>query len=340
MRLTLWALLVTLLIVANGHSVLGDDSLQIRAGMIGLDTSHVPAFARAINNPDARGDLSSIKVVAGYPGGTDFPASANRVAGFTQQLRDMDIEIVETIPELLEKVDVVLLESVDGRIHWEEAKQVILAGKPLFIDKPLAGSLADAVAIIELAKKHNVPCFSSSSLRYADSVQAVVHNKQIGDVLGCATWGPCSIQQTIPDLFFYGVHGVEGLFTIMGPGCQTVSRVQTDDLELVTGVWKDGRIGTYRGIRAGKASFGAIVFGREEIIRVERSGGYAPLLDRVATFFKTGKSPVAATETLEVFAFMEAADESKRQGGGPVSIESVLDKARAEAKRKMAEIGR
>ena len=339
MRQRLQAVIALLLIVANGHCVLADDNAsQIRAGMIGLDTSHVPAFANAINNPDARGDLRSIKVVAGYPGGTDFPASANRVKGFTQNLRDMGIEIVETIPELLEKVDVVLLESVDGRIHWEEAQQVILAGKPLFIDKPLAGSLADAVAILELAKKHDVPCFSSSSLRYSDSIQAVVHDEQIGDVLGCATWGPCSIQETIPDLFFYGVHGVEGLFTIMGPGCQSVTRAHTDDLDLVTGVWSDGRIGTYRGIRDAESGFGAMVFGRDKIVQVGRSGGYAPMLDRVATFFKTGKSPVAADETLEVFAFMEAADESKRQGGRPVSIESVLAKAKAEAQRKIAEI--
>lgn len=340
MRRTQIALL-TLSIVAAGNYALGEDKpKQIRAGMIGLDTSHVPAFAKMINAPNAKGDLASLTVVAGYPGGTDFEPSSTRVERFTQQLREMEIEIVETIPQLLQKVDVVLLESVDGRIHWDEAKQVILAGKPLFIDKPLAGSLADAVAIFELAKKHDVPCFSSSSLRFGDEVQAARNNSDVGQVVGCATWGPCTIQETIPDLFFYGVHGVEGLFTIMGPGCQTVTRAHTDGVDLVSGVWRDGRIGTYRGIREGKSTFGAIVFGSEGIVHVERSGGYAPLVERVATFFKTGESPVAARETLEVFAFMEAADESKRRGGSPVSIESVLARAEAEAKRKIAEVNR
>lgn len=152
----------------------------IRAGMIGLDTSHVPAFARLLNKPNANSktnansDLAGIRVVAGYPGGTDIPASRDRVGKFTDQLREMDIEIVDSIPRLLEKVDVVMLESVDGRIHLQEAIPVIQAGKPLWIDKPVAGSLADAIVIYELAKKHNVPCFSSSSARFSSTLQELL----------------------------------------------------------------------------------------------------------------------------------------------------------------------
>ena len=101
----------------------------LRAGMIGLDTSHVPAFTKIFNGPKATGDLAGIKVVAGYPGGTDIPASRDRVRNFTEQLRGMGVEIVETIPQLLEKVDVVFLESVDGRIHLQEATPVIKAGQ-------------------------------------------------------------------------------------------------------------------------------------------------------------------------------------------------------------------
>src|SRR4026208_2474541 len=136
------AILIAVLVGVAG-TLSAADSPSLRAGMIGLDTSHVPAFAKIFNNPKASGDIAGIKVVAGYPGGTDIPASRDRVKGFTEQLRGMGIEIVETIPQLLAKVDVVLLESVDGRIHLQEAVPVIKAGKPLFIDKPAAGSLAD-----------------------------------------------------------------------------------------------------------------------------------------------------------------------------------------------------
>jgi predicted dehydrogenase len=312
------------------------DVKTIRAGMIGLDTSHVPAFTKAFNNPKATGDLAGVKVVAGYPGGTDMPASRDRVAGFTEQLRGMGIEIVDSIPKLLEKVDVVMLESVDGRIHLQEAIPVIMAGKPLWIDKPAAGSLADTIVIYELAKKHNVPCFSSSSLRFGPGIQQALKNENIGQIMGAATWGSCSYSPGTPDMFFYGIHGIEPLFTLMGTGCETVSRVHTSDTYFVTGVWKDGRVGTYRGIRKGKATSGATVFGSKGIVQADKSGGYEDLCREIGRFFKTGQPPVSAEETIEIFAFMEAADESKRQGGGPVSLAKVLAQAKTEAAGKLA----
>jgi predicted dehydrogenase len=310
------------------------DAAPLRAGMIGLDTSHVPAFAKIFNN--ATGDLAGIRIVAGYPGGTDIPASRDRVKGFTEQLRGMGIEIVDSIPKLLEKVDVVLLESVDGRIHLQEATPVIEAGKPLFIDKPVAGSLADALVIYELAKKHNVPCFSSSSLRFSPGVQELLKNEKLGTIAGAVTWGSCTYQEGTPDMFFYGIHGIEPLYALMGAGCETVTRLQTKDTDLVSGVWKDGRIGTYRGIRKNKADFGAMAFGSKAIAQSAREGGYEELCAEIVRFFKSGKSPVNAEETIEIFAFMEAADESKRQGGAPVSLAGVLTKARVEAAAKLA----
>jgi hypothetical protein len=323
---------LVLLFCANVRAA---DQAPLRAGMIGLDTSHVPAFAKIFNDPKATGDLAGIRVVAGYPGGTDYPASRDRVKGFTEGLRTNGVEIVDTIPALLEKVDVVLLESVDGRIHLQEAIPVIKARKPLFIDKPLAGSLADAIAILEFAQKQNVPCFSSSSVRFSPGIQEILKNEKLGEMAGAATWGPCTYQKGTPDMFFYGIHGIEPLYVLMGTGCETVTRIQTKDTDLVSGVWKDGRVGTYRGIRKNMAEFGAVAFGNEGIVQSGREGGYEELCHEIGRFFKTGKSPVRAEETIEIFAFMEAADESKRQGGVPVSLKDVLAKARAAAALKL-----
>jgi hypothetical protein len=303
--------------------------------MIGLDTSHVPAFAKFFNNPKATGDAAGIRVVAGYPGGTDMPASRDRVARFTEQLRGMGIEIVPTIPALLGKVDVVLLESVDGRIHLQEATPVIKAGKPLFIDKPAAGSLADVVAIFDLARQHNVPCFSSSSLRFGGGVQELKTNAALGDIVGAVTWGPCSYQEGTPDMFFYGIHGIEALFALMGAGCETVARSQAKDADVLTGIWQDGRVGTYRGLRRHKEEFGAVAFGTKGIVASTRSDDYDALCQEIAKFFKTRQPPVSATETIEIFAFMKAADDSKRQGGKPVALKDVLSKARAQAASKL-----
>jgi hypothetical protein len=304
----------------------------LRAGIIGLDTSHVIAFTQALNDPKASGELAGIRVVAGYPGGSeDIPSSRDRVAGYTRELREkFGVEIVGSIDELLKKVDVVLLESVDGRPHLAQARPVFQAKKPVFIDKPVAGTLADAIAIFNLARETGTPCFSSSSLRFSPGILGMRKNPKVGDVLGCDAYGPCHLEEHHPDLYWYGVHGVETLFTIMGTGCEAVSRLQTEGTDLAAGVWKGGRIGTFRGLRAGTADYGATVFGAKGIAPSGGYAGYRPLVVEIARFFRTGQPPVSAEETIEIFAFMEAADESKRQGGKPVTIESVMARAKAE----------
>jgi predicted dehydrogenase len=208
----------------------------------------------------------------------------------------------------------------------------------VFIDKPLAGSLADAIQIFQLAKELNTPCFSSSSLRFTPSVFGMRKNPKVGEVVGCGVYSPCSLEEHHPDLFWYGIHGVEMLFTVMGTGCESVVRVHTKDTDFVIGTWKGGRIGTYRGIRPpGRAEYGAVAFGTKGIVSSERYAGYEPMLVEICKFFRTGKPPVCAEETLEMFAFMEAADESKRQGGVPVSLEKVMAKARAQIAQQKKE---
>ena len=241
------------------------------------------------------------------------------------------------IPALLAKCDVVLLESVDGRIHLEEALPVIRARKPLFIDKPVAATLADAIAIFELCRKHDVPCFSSSSLRFGADVQAALDDTTLGEIVGAAAWGPCEYQPGTPDLCFYGIHGVETVFTLLGPGCRQVTRIQTERGDEVVGVWEGGRIGTFRGLRkGGAATFGAVAFGTKRIAPLKAAAAYADLCVQIGRFFRTLRPPVDAATTIEILAFIEAADESKRRGGEPVAISDVMARARAEAAAKLA----
>ena len=311
----------------------------LRLGMIGLDTSHVIAFTRLINDPEKN---YGCRVVVGYSGGSpDVPSSANRVDKYTKQLREeCGVEIVESIEELCRKVDGVLLESVDGRPHLKQVKPVIAAKKPVFIDKPMAGNLADVIEIFRLAKENNVPCWSSSSLRFSPGSIGMRNSAETGEVLGCAAFSPCSLEEHHPDLYWYGVHGVEILFTIMGPGCESVSRIQTKDTEFVAGLWKDGRIGTYRGLRKGKRDYGALVYGTKGIAQSGRYAGYGHLVDEIIKFFKTGKVPVPPEETIDIFAFMSAADESKAKGGAPVSLASVIEKAKEHNELRRSRKGR
>lgn len=320
-----------MLVVAIIASLWGPVQAQektIRLGIIGLDTSHVVHFTRYINDPN---HATGCRVVAAYPGGSaDIPASADRVEQYTETLRDeFAVAIVASIEALCERVDGVLLESVDGRPHLAQVRPVFAAGKPVFIDKPVAGNLADAWEIFRLAKDYDVPCWSSSSLRFSPGILGMRSDKRVGEVLGCTAYGPCAIEPHHPDLYWYGVHGVEVLFTIMGPGCRSVARTHTKDYDVVVGVWEDGRIGTYRGSREGSAQFGALVYGSKG---VERSGpyvGYEPLVEAIVAFFHSGKPPVPVEETLEIFAFMSAADVSKERGGAVVALDDVIKAAQA-----------
>lgn len=301
---------------------------NIRVGIIGLDTSHAIAFTKALNDANAPPELANCRIVAAYPKGSpDIESSVVRVPSYTQQVRDLGVDIVDSIDELLPKVDVVLLESNDGRPHLEQALPVLRAGKPLFIDKPIAGSLSDAIAIFDAATRYNVPVFSSSALRYAPAAQEVRKGK-IGDVLGCDAYSPCSLESTHPDLFWYGIHGVESLFTVMGTGCETVARTSTPDQELAVGTWSGGRIGTFRGMRTGKSGYGGTAFGTNGVSEIGPYGGYDPLVRVIVEFFRTGKEPIGRDETLEIYTFMEAADESGRQGGAPVAMADVLNNAK------------
>lgn len=296
----------------------------LRVGIIGLDTSHCVAFTRALNAPNVRSELAGCPVVAAYPkGSADIESSVSRVPKYTAELKELGVEIVDSIDALLERVDVVLLETNDGRPHLQQVMPVLKAGKPVFIDKPVAGSLRDAVAIYDLANRLSVPVFSSSSLRFSKEVKEVA-NGSIGKIIGCDAYSPCPLEETHPDLFWYGIHGVETLLTVMGPGCRSVTRTKTEGTELVVGIWDDGRIGTFRGIRDGRRGNGGTAFGEKRIQTFGRPDKYEPLLTEIVRFFRTGKPPVSAEETLEVYAFMEAADESHRRGGTAVTLDEVL----------------
>ncbi|MDA0969285.1 MAG: Gfo/Idh/MocA family oxidoreductase [Planctomycetota bacterium] len=308
----------------------------IRVGIIGLDTSHAPAFMKLFNNAESADHVPGCRVVAAYPQGSrDIASSVSRVPEYTKVIQEAGVEIVGSIDELLTKVDAVLLESNDGRVHLEQAAPVLAGGRRVFIDKPLAGSLADAIAIFKLAEHHGTPVFTASGLRFGEATQAVRHGS-LGKVLGASTYSPCSLEATHMDLAWYGIHGCEALFTLMGTGCQQVTRAHSDDFELVTGVWEGGRIGSFRGIRAGKAGYGGTAFGEKGIAEAGGFDGYRPLVVAIADFFATGEPPVEPAETIELFAFMEAADESVRRGGSPVTIAEVMEKAQEEARRRVA----
>ena len=295
-----------------------------RIGMLGLDTGHCMAFTREFNAPDAGDKYRGYRVTAACPKGTELIEEwKKQIPVITEEIRGEGVEIVDSTDELLDRVDVVLMTCIDGNRHLELAMPVLEARKPLFIDKPFAASYRDARAIVEAARKYATPMFSSSSLRYLAGVENI--SDAAGKITGADTHGPASVEPHHPDLFWYGIHGVEILFALMGAGCKSVRRIYTPETDVVAGVWNDNRIGTFRGTRNGKYGFGATVFGEKNIVHLNKDEGYSPLLVKIAEFYDTKTAPFPIEQTLEIIAFMEAADESKKQDGAEIEMKSIMD---------------
>ena len=297
----------------------------MKVGMVGLDTSHCLVFSAILNEREHEYHVPGARVVGAYPGGTDlFSLSSSRVKGFTDDLvGKYGIALYDSIPGLVEEVDAILLESVDGRQHLEQFWQMA-KGKPVFIDKPLVTSTADAREIIRLAEETSTPIMSCSSQRYAAGISGIVGQDE--QVVSCEAFGPAPILEDYPGLFWYGIHSAEILFALMGVGCRAVRCLAYGDLDVVVGEWEDGRIGIVRGTRFDKSDFGCVVHtdaGARCGIAQSTPPHYCLMLERVVEFFKTGVSPIDIEETFGIVSFLEAANRSREQGGRVFHTESL-----------------
>lgn len=294
----------------------------LKIGLIGLDTSHVLAFTRLLNDENAPFHVAGGRVVAAFAGGSpDFALSHDRVEGFTQKLVDeYQVQILESPTAVAEHCDALMLTSVDGRVHLSQLGEIAPVGKPTFVDKPFALDSGQAQQMVELAAQHKMPIMGCSSLRYAQPlVEALSEMAEEGErVVGIDCYGPMQLEATQPGLFWYGIHCVEMVYAALGCGCQSVSVVSNQDFEVVTAQWSDGRLATIRGNRVGNNAFGATLQGAKTSRAVAASAHpkptYAALLPHVMTLFRTGVSPIPIEETLEIVRFIEAANQSRESG--------------------------
>ena len=303
---------------------------ETKVGIIGLDTSHAIAFTKIMNVTKDPG-VAGFRMVAAYQWGSkDIVSSTNRYPKYIAQMQEMGVEIVPSIADLLAKVDCVCLETNDGREHYAQAVEVFKSGKPVFIDKPLAHNLTDAIKIYEAGKKFNAKYFSSSALRYGKVAQEA-RNGAYGKIRGAALISPSPLEEQGTHNFYtwYGIHGFEPLVTIMGMGVDKVSCFRNDTDDVINAVWKDGRMGELRLQRKSWIYSGYVLPEKPKdrknpVVVFDGYPGYEPLLREIVTFFKTGVVPVPNEETLEIMAFMEAAEMSAKRGGAPVTIAEAM----------------
>ena len=311
--------------------VLTSDAKDLKIGMIGLDTSHCPAYTKLVNdksNPKMQG----FSIAYAYPyGSTKIESSASRIPQYTSEIKALGVEVVDTLQKLIELSDVIMLMTNDGTLHYEQILPVLKAGKPVFVDKPVAARLPDVIRIYEAVKKYNVPMFSTSALRYIEGAQKVRNESAVGKVIGADAYSPQKTEPSHTDLYWYGIHGVEILYTMMGTGCESIKRITGNEQDVVIGMWKDGRIGTYKGDIQTRQNYGGIAYGTTGVLPVGPFNGYQSLVEVVIQFFRDKKPPVSPEETIELYTFMEAADYSKKRGSEWVTLKQVYDEAFREA---------
>jgi predicted dehydrogenase len=347
-----WVMLLLAGLFLLPRSTPAAEKPPLKVGVVGLDNYQALAFTYLFHDPKAAGDLKGIRVVAAFPGGSkDIEESVQSLPKWLPEMKKQGVEIVDSIDKVAAKSDAILIMSLDGRAHLAQFQAVAKAGKPVYIGRPLAASLADAVAIFDLAKEKKAPLFSCSQHRFSPGFIGMRNHPEVGKVLGCSVFGGCPTEPHHPDLFWHAVHGIETLYTIMGSGCETVTRASTPKAEFITGVWKDGRIGTFRGIKKGAIKYRAMVFGETGISPSGDYGydvpknwiaphgeymGYKGVAIQIARFFRDRKPPVSAEETIEIFTFMEAAHQSKARSGAPVKLADVLARVKKDLAEKKA----
>ena len=341
-------LLLTVLCISCTCLQWGMAAEPVRVGIVSIDSYQALAFTQLFRQPpEDNPDVGGLEVIAAWPGGSpDLPQTLKEVERWRPYLEDYGVTMEDSIQKVLDQVDAVMLMALDGRVHLEQVRLILAARKPVYIGRPMAASLADVIEIFKLSEKYDTPVFSCSQHRFSPGINSMRDHEEVGEVVGCSVYGGCPIVPHHPDFFWHAIHSFESLYAIMGTGVERVVRLDTPDTELVTGVWKDGRIGTFRGIRKGAIQYSALVFGTKGVISSGQYGyaapvkgvvakgrykGYEGVATEIAKFFKTGISPVPPAETIELFAFMEAAHESKRRGGASVSIAEVLKKVRGNA---------
>jgi hypothetical protein len=299
---------------------------MIRLGILDFDTSHVGVFTRCLNHKTKEQDqwVDGAEVVIACPGSSKI--MPERIPGYVKEMQDLGVPLVERPEEMIGKVDGMLIESQEGGAHWPAARPFLEAGIPCFVDKPFACSTADAKRIAELAAKKGVPVFSSSSLRYGTELINFMADPKRGKIIGALTYGPAPLftnDPTLnPGLYHYGIHAVEILYTLMGPGCRRVTCTHEKGTDVVTGQWHDGRLAGVRGIRDGKADYGAVVFTDAGVrpLAIGTRYAYRDLVREIVKMFQTKKAPIDVAVSVEIVAFIEAANKSGANHGAAETV--------------------
>ncbi|MDA0831663.1 MAG: Gfo/Idh/MocA family oxidoreductase [Planctomycetota bacterium] len=298
---------------------------MLRLGLVDFDTSHSIEFTRRFNHVGIDRDqwVEGARVVVGCPGTSIM--SPERIAGHAEQIAACGVKLVDDPADMIGEIDAVLIESICGAAHRERMETFLHAGIPVFIDKPFASSAEDAKAIVDLARINSISLMSSSALRFSDDI-LTFQSKNHGRIHGVISYGPAHRAEGNPGLLHYGIHAIEVVYALIGPGCEIVSALHQPEADVVTARWNDGRFAHIRGLRSGAKSYGLLIHSEAGMIPLPISArfAYRNLCREIVTFFETKRPAVPIDETLELITFCLSALNSEQQAGKWIDVRDAM----------------
>ena len=288
----------------------------IKIGLVNIDVSHPLAFSEYLAKA-GRGQYSAI-YNDGFRGDDEVKAFMKK-AGIKKQFSN--------IAELADHVDIGFIQSCNWDNHIDQAQPFIDAGKPVFIDKPIVGNLADCKKLETLADSGAV-ILGSSSIRYAEEItdfltQSESERGRILNIFGTAG----------VDEFNYAIHIVEAIHRLAGSNAVSAKFVGRS--EVAGKICETFFIDFANGITAMYNTFHGVWQPCEVVImtdktthqfRIDSGMVYGQLLDSICDYMETGNCSLASvSELTEAIKIMLAAGISKEQGGRAVKLADIQD---------------
>jgi len=296
---------------------------MIKVAIIGLDTSHSIEFPRRMQAPDCPPDqrVPGLRAVTCLRFETPFQ-NKKGLDERQVQLESWGVRVTTRLEEAVADCDAIMLEINDGAYHLDYFKKVAALGKPVFLDKPLAGSLEDGRAIIQLMRKHNTRVWSGSSIPFCPELNDA--RSRFTEIKRAHVFGALGNAPAGDSLVWYGVHTFEMLQRIMGPGAMAVRALETENSILSVADYGAGREGIVE-VNRGMWMYGGRIQGliKNDLKVVpfacDTTYMYRDLLRQIKAFFEGGAMPVDMHTTFEGLAMMTATRQSI-ETGKPVKV--------------------
>ncbi len=294
---------------------------MVSIGIVGSDNSHALAYGALVNVEKIAGD--SARVVAIWGQEAERTAEVAKAASIEH--------IIATPEDMLGVVDVVFVEDRHGGLHAEHAIPFLERGIPVFVDKPLALTLEDCGRILKTANENNAWVTSFSSLRTAETTNALKQRAaSIGDIRSAQFAGPCDFESIYGGSYFYATHTVEIALRLVGEDVRTVSAVRSGPMAAANITWEDGALGSFSFVGDAEYHFHATLFGTRGMVSGEvlaNHDGYRVSAKLILDAIDRQERPHTDEELVRPIAIVHAIEQSLANDGATIEVEPLIEQA-------------